>query len=65
MQDKTLTCLECGNEFIFSADEQEFYSEFRNLKNPKDADHVVKNRGESVAKALRIKGITDGEYLFK
>jgi len=27
MQDKTLACLECGNEFIFSADGQEFYSE--------------------------------------
>ncbi len=35
------------------------------LKNPKDADHVVKNLGESVAEAPRITGITDGEYLFK
>ncbi|HHT16213.1 MAG TPA: zinc-binding protein [Papillibacter sp.] len=26
-QDKTLTCKECGCEFIFSASEQEFYAE--------------------------------------
>lgn len=25
-QDKTLTCRDCGNEFIFSASEQEFYA---------------------------------------
>ncbi|MBS4023220.1 MAG: zinc-ribbon domain containing protein [Dethiobacter sp.] len=27
MQDKTLTCRDCNNEFIFSASEQEFYAE--------------------------------------
>ena len=26
-EDKTLVCKECGNEFIFSAGEQEFYAE--------------------------------------
>lgn len=26
-QDKTLTCRNCGKEFIFSAGEQEFYAE--------------------------------------
>ena len=26
-QDKTLTCCECGNEFVFSANEQAFYAE--------------------------------------
>ncbi len=26
-QDKTLTCRDCGNEFIFSASEQEFFAE--------------------------------------
>lgn len=25
-QDKTLTCKDCGQEFIFSANEQEFYA---------------------------------------
>ncbi len=27
MQDKTLTCRDCGAEFVFSAAEQEFYAE--------------------------------------
>lgn len=26
-QDKTMVCRDCGNEFIFSAGEQEFYAE--------------------------------------
>lgn len=32
-EDKSLTCKECGNEFIFTAGEQEFYAEkgFENL----------------------------------
>ncbi|MBQ5566206.1 MAG: zinc-ribbon domain-containing protein, partial [Clostridia bacterium] len=25
-EDKTLTCKECGKEFVFSASEQEFYA---------------------------------------
>lgn len=27
MQDKTLTCRDCGREFVFTAGEQEFYAE--------------------------------------
>lgn len=27
MQDKTLTCKDCGKEFVFSVSEQEFYAE--------------------------------------
>lgn len=26
-QDKTITCKDCGKEFVFSASEQEFYAE--------------------------------------
>ncbi|MBR5203259.1 MAG: zinc-ribbon domain containing protein, partial [Clostridia bacterium] len=26
-EDKTLTCKNCGNEFVFTAGEQEFYAE--------------------------------------
>ena len=26
-EDKTLICKDCGNEFVFSAGEQEFYAE--------------------------------------
>ncbi len=32
LKDKTLTCIECGQEFIFTAGEQEFYLS-RNLMN--------------------------------
>jgi CxxC-x17-CxxC domain-containing protein len=32
--DKTLTCANCGQEFLFSADEQEFYAE-RGFSEPK------------------------------
>lgn len=31
-EDRTLTCKECGNEFLFSASEQEFYAE-KNFQN--------------------------------
>lgn len=31
-EDKTLVCKECGNEFLFTKGEQEFYAE-RNLTN--------------------------------
>lgn len=27
MEDKTLTCRDCGREFVFSASEQEFYAQ--------------------------------------
>lgn len=34
MSDKTLTCVECGSEFIFSTEEQQFYDE-RGFQEPK------------------------------
>ena len=34
-EDKTLVCNECGNEFIFSAGEQEFYAEKGFANEPK------------------------------
>lgn len=27
MEDKTLSCRDCGNEFVFTSGEQEFYKE--------------------------------------
>ena len=27
MEDKTLVCVDCGNEFVFTSGEQEFYKE--------------------------------------
>lgn len=34
-EDKTLTCVECGNEFVFTAGEQEFYAEKQLQNEPK------------------------------
>ena len=33
-QDKTLTCKECGKEFVFTAGEQEFYAEKGFMNEP-------------------------------
>lgn len=45
-QDKTLICKECGNEFVFTAGEQEFYAE-RGFENEpqrcKDCRQARKN----------------------
>ena len=34
-EDKTLKCVECGTEFVFSASEQEFYAEKGFTNEPK------------------------------
>jgi CxxC-x17-CxxC domain-containing protein len=34
MQDKSLTCLDCGQEFTFTASEQEFYAQKGFTNNP-------------------------------
>ena len=34
-EDKTLVCKECGNEFVFTAGEQEFYAEKGFQNEPK------------------------------
>lgn len=34
-QDKTLTCVECGNEFVFTANEQAFYADRGFTNEPK------------------------------
>lgn len=35
MEDKTLTCQDCGNEFVFTAGEQEFYKQMGFENEPK------------------------------
>ncbi|MBQ7088360.1 MAG: zinc-ribbon domain containing protein [Clostridia bacterium] len=34
-EDKTLVCKECGNEFVFTAGEQEFYASMNYTNEPK------------------------------
>lgn len=35
MEDKTLICVDCGEEFIFTVGEQEFYKEKQLTSEPK------------------------------
>ncbi|MCX7923698.1 MAG: zinc-ribbon domain containing protein [Clostridia bacterium] len=55
-QDKTLVCKDCGNDFIFTAGEQEFYSTkgFQNdpsrCKSCRDAKKSQFNSGASSVK---------------
>ena len=49
-EDKTLVCKECGNEFVFTAGEQEFYAE-RGFENEpqrcKDCRMARKNNNKA------------------
>ena len=51
-EDKTLVCKECGNEFIFTAGEQEFYAEKGFVNEPqrckacRDAKRGSRSGGE-------------------
>ena len=50
-EDKTLKCKDCGEEFVFTAGEQEFYAEKGSLRRPcalKSMKFTCKNR-ETVA----------------
>ena len=53
-EDKTLVCKDCGNEFVFTSGEQEFYSVkgFQNeptrCKECRDAKKSQFNRGSSM-----------------
>lgn len=40
-EDKTLVCKDCGNEFVFTAGEQEFYAEKASLTSHRDAKNAV------------------------
>ena len=47
-QDKTLTCRDCGQQFVWTAGEQEFYAS-RGLQNPPSrcpADRAARRSGQ-------------------
>ncbi len=49
-EDKTLTCKECGREFVFTAGEQEFYAEKGFVNEPqrcKECRHARRGAGRS------------------
>jgi CxxC-x17-CxxC domain-containing protein len=43
-QDRTLTCVECGNEFVFTANEQAFYADRGFTNEPKRCSSCRQNR---------------------
>jgi len=54
-QDKTLTCRDCGNEFVFSASEQAFFAEkgFQNEPSRCPACRAAPRAGNCGASAPR------------
>ena len=56
-EDKTLVCKECGNEFIFSAGEQEFYAEKGFVNEPqrcKACRDARKNAGRAERVCIQL-----------
>ena len=51
-EDKTLTCKECGNEFVFTAGEQEFYAE-KGFENEPQRCKECRQARKNAAKAGR------------
>ena len=51
-EDKTLVCKECGNEFVFTAGEQQFYAEKGFVNEPQRCKDC-RNARKSNAKAPR------------
>lgn len=53
-EDKTLTCKDCGSEFVFTAGEQEFYAEKGLMNEPqrckscRDSKRKARRSGERV-----------------
>ena len=43
-EDKTLTCCECGAEFVFTASEQEFYAEKGFTNEPRRCPNCLQAR---------------------
>jgi len=46
MEDKKLTCKDCGNEFVFSSGEQEFYAS-KNFPDPIRCPNCRKAKNEA------------------
>ena len=55
-EDKTLVCKECGNEFVFTAGEQEFYAEKGFMNEPaaaRAAAMPARRAGTANAKCMK------------
>ena len=51
-EDKTLTCEDCGQEFVFSAGEQEFYAQKGLVNTPKRCPDCRKARRQRTKKKM-------------
>ena len=51
-QDKTLICKECGEEFVFTAGEQEFYEE-KGLKNEPSRCGTCRHNSKNALRGAR------------
>ncbi len=59
-EDKTLVCKECGNEFVFTAGEQEFYAEKGFTNEPqrcKACRQARKNAAKTERKYFNFKSL--------
>ena len=52
-EDKTLTCKECGKEFVFTAGEQEFYAE-KGFQNEPQRCKECRDARKAAAKSARV-----------
>lgn len=52
-EDKTLTCKDCGNEFVFTAGEQEFYAE-KGFENEPQRCKACRDARKAERKAARV-----------
>ena len=51
-EDKTLVCKECGNEFVFTAGEQEFYAD-KGFENEPQRCKACRDARKNAARAQR------------
>ena len=55
-EDKTLVCKECGQEFVFTAGEQEFYAE-RGFQNEPQRCKACRRRARLPERAPALQGL--------
>jgi CxxC-x17-CxxC domain-containing protein len=65
--DRTLTCADCGQEFVFTASEQQFYtdrgfSDPRRCRNCRAARKAQMSSGDSMGGGYSSSGGTGGGY---
>ncbi len=60
-KDKTIKCLDCGKEFIFTARDQEFYAEKGFNNEPKRCKDCREKRKAERNNRLQVENISNNE----